>query len=126
MPSRIVQRNPLVVMRPRFRNVARKHQRLTRDAMCDQKRSRRSLLLGQGQELCRELANDFPIERHDVRDPEAVEDQEQQQWVFGRLAERVGLFDQQTCFFHRRLGFRRSMSFDMDEWGYEVGMKLDL
>ena len=66
------------------------------------------------------------IERDIVRDPEAVEDREQQQRVFGRLSERFGLFDQQTCPLDSRLGFRRSIPFDMDEWRYERDLKLDL
>ena len=66
------------------------------------------------------------VERHEVRDPEAVEDREQQQRVFGRLSERFSLFDQQTCPLRSRLGFRRSIPFDMDEWGYERDLKLDL
>ena len=66
------------------------------------------------------------VECHKVRDPEAVEDREQQQRVFGRLSERFSLFDQQTCPLHSRLGFRRGIPFDMEEWGYERDLKLDL
>ena len=40
---------------------------------------------------------DVAIERYIVRDPEAVEDREQQQRVFGRLSERFSLFDQQSA-----------------------------
>jgi hypothetical protein len=126
MLRRIVKRDPLVVMRPRFRNVARTHQRLTRDAMCHQKRSRRSLLLGERKELRRKRANDIAIECRKVRDPEAVEDQEQQQWVFGRLSERFSLLDQQTCPLRSRLGFRCRKPFYMHERGYERDLKLDL
>ena len=74
----------------------------------------------------RKLAHHVAIERHIVRDPEAVEDREQQQRVFGRLSERFRLFDQQTRPLHSRLGFRRGISFDMDEWSYERDLKLDL
>ena len=66
------------------------------------------------------------VERHIVRDPEAVEDGEQQQRVFGRLSERFSLFDQQTCPLRSRLSFRRGIAFDMDERGYERDLKLDL
>ena len=76
----------------------------------------RSLLLSERQELRRKLATHIAIERHIVRDPEAVEDREQQQRVFGRLSKRFSLFDQQTCPLHSRLGFRRGKPFDMDEW----------
>ena len=86
----------------------------------------RPLLLGERQELRRKLAHHVAIERHNVRDPEAVEDREQQQRVFGRLSERFSLFDQQTCPLHSRLGFRRGIAFDVDERGYERDLKLDL
>ena len=55
------------------------------DAMPDHQRDRRALLLGERQELRRKLAHDVAVERHVVRDPEAVENREQQQRVFGRL-----------------------------------------
>ena len=87
--------------------------------MPDHERDGRPLLLGERQKLRRKLAHHVAIECHIVRDPEAVEDREQQQRVFGRLSERFGLFDQQTCPLHSRLGFRRSIPFDMHEWGYE-------
>ena len=77
----------------------------------------RSLFLGERQELRRKLAHHIAIECHEVRGPEAVEDREQQQRVFGRLSERFSLFDQQTCPLHGRLGFRRSIPFDVDERG---------
>jgi hypothetical protein len=38
----------------------------------------------------------------------------------------LSLFDQQTCVLHGRLGFRRSVPFDMHEWGYERDLQLDL
>ena len=41
--------------------------------------------------------SDIAIERHIARDPEAVEDREQQQRVFGRLSQGFSLLDQQTC-----------------------------
>ena len=92
----------------------------------DHQRGRRSLLLGERQELRRKLAHHVAIECHKVRGPEAVEDREQQQRVFGRFPESFGLFDQQTCPLRSRLGFRRSIPFDMDERGYERDLKLDL
>ena len=45
------------------------------------------------QELRRELAHHFAVERDEARDPEAVEDRKQQQWVFGRFSQGFGLFD---------------------------------
>ena len=73
------------------------------------------LLLGKRQELRRKLAQHVAVECDKVRDPDAVEDREQQQRVFERLSERFSLFDQQTCPLRSRLGFRRSITFDMDE-----------
>jgi hypothetical protein len=58
--------------------------------------------------------------------PESVENREQQQRVFGRLAERFGLFDQQTRLLHGCFGFRRSISFDVTERGDERYLKIDL
>ena len=95
-------------------------------AMPDHERDCRSLLLGERQKLRRKIATDIPIECHKARDPDAVEDREQQQRVFGRLSERFSLFDQQACPFHGRLGFRRGISFDMYEWVYECDLECDL
>ena len=68
----------------------------------------RPLLLGERQKLRGKVAHHIAVERYKVRDPEAVEDREQQQRVFGRLSERFSLFDQQTCPLRSRLGFRRA------------------
>ena len=84
------------------------------------------MLLGERQELRRKLAHHVAVERHIVRDPEAVEDREQQQRVFRRFSERFSLFDQQTRPLRSRLGFRRSIPFDVHERGYERDLKLDL
>ena len=64
--------------------------------MPDQKRGCRTLLLGERQELRRKLAHNIAVECDVARDPEAVENREQQQRVIGRLSKRFGLFDQQT------------------------------
>ena len=86
--------------------------------MPDHERDGRPFLLGERQELRRKLKRSIAVERHVVRDPEAVEDREQQQWIFGSLSERFSLFDQQTGAFHSRPGFRRGIPFDVEEWGY--------
>ena len=65
--------------------------------MPNHERDCRSLLLRERQELRRKLAQGIAIERHMVRGPEAVEDREQQQRVFGRLSERFRLLDQRAC-----------------------------
>ena len=94
--------------------------------MPDHERHGRPLLLGERQELRRKLAHHVAVERHIVRDPEAVEDRKQQQWVFGRLSERLSLFDQQTCPLRGRLCFWRRIAFDVHERGYERDLKFDL
>ena len=45
--------------------------------MPDHERDGRPLLLGERQKLRRKIANQIAVERHIVRDPEAVEDREQ-------------------------------------------------
>ena len=94
--------------------------------MPDHERDGRPLLLRERQELRRKVAHSVAIECHIACDPKAVEDRKQKQWVFGRLSERFSLFDQQTCMLRSRLGFRRGIPFDMNEWGYERDLKLDL
>ena len=95
-------------------------------AMPDHERDCRFLLLGKRQELRRKLAQRIAVERDEVRDPEAVEDREQQQRVFGRLSERLSLLDQQTCPLRSRFGFWRRIAFDVDQRRYERDLKLDL
>ena len=85
----IVKRDRLIEMRPAFRDVPRTQQGNTHEAMPDHERDRRSLLLGKRQELRRKLAHHVAVERHVVRDPEAVEDREQQQRIFGRLSRAL-------------------------------------
>ena len=126
MLGRIVKRDRLIEVCSAFRDVSRKQQGRAHEAMSDHERDCRPLLLGERQELRRKLAHHVAVERHVVRQPKAVEDREQQQWVFERLSERFSLFDQQTCSLRSRLGFRRSVPFDMEEWGYERDLKLDL
>jgi hypothetical protein len=94
--------------------------------MPNHQRNRRPLLLGQRQELRRELPRSVTVERNEVPDPAAIEDQEQQQWIFGRLAEVFRSFDQRTRLPHSGLGFRRGVPVDMDKWSYERDLKSDL
>ena len=81
----------------------------THEAMPDHERNRRSSASRRVPRTARKLAHSIAVECHKVRDPNAVEDREQQQRVFGRLSERFGLFDQQTCLLYGRFGFRRSI-----------------
>ena len=94
--------------------------------MPEHQRKRRFLFLSKRQELGGEIARDIAIECHEVCGEDTVENREQQQRVFGRLAERVSLFEQQTRLLHGRFGFRRSISFDVDERGDECYLKIDL
>ena len=87
--------------------------------MAQHERDCRPLFLGERHELRRKLAHHVAIERDNVRDRDAVEDREQQQRVFRRLPERLGLFDQQMSALHGRLGFRRSESTDVDKGVYQ-------
>ena len=113
MLRRIVKRDRAIKVRSRFHERLRYTSKNAHEPMPDHERDRRLLLLSERQELRRKLAHHVAVERYKVRDPEAVEDREQQQRIFGRLSERFGLFDQQTCPLRSRLGFRRSISFDM-------------
>ena len=92
----IVKRNRSIEVWPAFHHIACKAQRNTHEAMAQHERDCRPLFLGERHELRRKLAHHVAIERDNVRDPDAVEDREQQQRVFRRLPERLGLFDQQT------------------------------
>src|SRR5262249_11254769 len=86
----------------------------------------RLLLHGKCQELRRKLAHYVAVECHVVRDPKAEENREQQKLVIGWLSGCFSLFDQQTCPLHGGLSFRRGISFDMEQWGYDRDVKLDL
>jgi hypothetical protein len=59
----------------------------------------------QRQELRREIATDIALECQKAREPEGVEDREQQQRIFERLSQRFRLLDQHTCLLCSRLGF---------------------
>src|SRR5260370_32317693 len=86
---------------------------------------RSPLLICESQELDSQLTHHVAVERYKVRDPKAVKNREQQQWIFRRLSKCFSLFDQQTCPLHGGPGFRRRVATDMAEWGYECNLKLD-
>jgi hypothetical protein len=65
------------------------------------------------------------VERNEVRGKEGIEDREQQKWIFRRLSECFGLFDQQTRPLGSRFGFRCSPTSYMDKRYYECDLKLD-
>ena len=72
----------------------------------------------------RELPTDVAVEC-DVAAPKAEEDGEQQQRVFRRLSECFSFFDKRGPL-RSGFGFGRSISFNMDERGYEGDLQLDL
>src|SRR6266699_4653895 len=86
---------------------------------------RRPLLICESQELDSKLTHHVAVERDEIRDPKAVQNREQQHWIFRRLSERFSLFDQQSCPLNSRPSFRRRVAADMEEWGYECNLKLD-
>ncbi len=126
MLGRIVKRDRLIVVRPTLGDVSRTQQGKSHDTMPDHERDCGSLRFGERQELSRKLAQRVAVKCHVARDPEAKEDREQQQRVFGGLSECFSLFDQQTCPLHNGLRFRRTKPFDMHEWVYERDLKLYL
>src|SRR5258708_4640514 len=86
---------------------------------------RRPLFICESQELDSKLTHHVAVERYKIRDPKAVKNREEQQWILRRLSERFSLFDQQSCPLDSRPGFRRRVAADMEEWGYECNLKLD-
>ena len=87
---------------------------------------RRPLLLREGEELPSKIARDVAFEGHGVRDPEAMENGEQQQRVFGPLSERLSSLDQNMGLLRRRLGLGRREPSDMAERGDERDLEVDL
>src|SRR3974390_2421878 len=94
--------------------------------MRDHEWDARPSLLRDSQELRRKLAHCATVEPCVGRDPEAVEDREQQQWVVRRLSQRFSMFDQKTSPLRSRLRFRRGMSLDLHERRYERDLQLYL
>ena len=85
--------------------------------MPNHQRDRRPLFFRKRQKMRRKLAHHFAVERDETRDPEAVEDRKQQQWVFGWFSKRLRLFDQQTSPLRRSLCFRCGVALEMDQRG---------
>jgi hypothetical protein len=110
----IVERNCAIKMFSAACRVATKQQRQAHEAMRDQERRCRLLLRGKLHELHRRFAHYVPVECHKVRSPEAVEDREQQHWVFEGLSERLRLLYQRTRPLRSQLSLRCRVSFDVD------------
>lgn len=75
------------------------------------------------QKFGRKLAYHAAVEPHISCSPDAIEDREQQQRVFGSLAARFSFFDQKTRAVHGNSGFARSVPFEMNERVYERDLK---
>src|SRR5262252_3456973 len=126
MLDRIVERECAIKMHSPACDVPCMQQGQAHEAMPDHERPLRPLLICGGQELDSKLTHHVGVERYNVRGPRAVKNREQQQRIFGRLPERFGLLDQQTCPLDSSPGFRRRVAADMEEWGYECNLQLDL
>jgi hypothetical protein len=83
MLGRIVKRDCPIVVHTALRDVTRIKQGSAHVAMPDHERSRGALFLRKREEMGREIETDIAVECQSVRGPEAVEDRERQQWVFG-------------------------------------------
>src|SRR5262249_8878995 len=95
-------------------------------SMPDHERRSCTLLIRQSQKLHGKLAHHVAVEGDKVRDPMAVKNREQQQWIFRRLSERFSLFEEETRPVHGGSGFWRRVAADMKKWGYEFHLKLNL
>src|SRR5262249_16470050 len=126
MLGRIVERECAIKMHSPACDGPCMQQGQAHEAMPDHERPLRPLLICDGQELDSKLTHHVGVERYNVRGPRAVKNREQQQRIFGRLPERFGLLDQQTCPLDSSPGFRRRVAADMEEWGYECNLQLDL
>src|SRR5271165_3229855 len=86
----------------------------------------RALSFRQRQKSDGKLTHHVTVERDKVRDPQAVKDGEQQERIFRRLSESLGLFDQETRALDRGSGFGRRVAANVEERGYKLHLKLDL
>ena len=94
--------------------------------MPDHERGGCLLLLRECQKLRCKFQQRRTVERHKVRDPNAIEYREQWQWIFERLTTRFRLFDKEASPLCGRLAFWRGVPFDVDEWGYERDLQFYL
>jgi hypothetical protein len=84
------------------------------------------LLLSQFHELRGKVTHDIAIERHDARDPEAVEDRKQHQRVFDWLTQRLRALDRHARSFEGRFRLGRRIALNMHKSVGEPDPKLDL
>ena len=83
--------------------------------MPNHERDCRSLLLGERQELRRNFAQSVAIKRHKFAIQKPYRTENNNSGSSGGSPERFSLFDQQMCTLDSRLGFRRRVSFDVDQ-----------
>ena len=86
----------------------------------------RFLTLGACKKLSRKPTRLLAIESHDASGPEAVEQREQQHWIFGSFAACFSLLNQLTRPFHRRSGFGRCIALEVCQYVPERNLKHDL
>src|SRR6516225_9240722 len=95
-------------------------------AVTNHARHDRGLLLGKSQKLVCKLTHRFAVEPGQVSEPNAVEGRKILQWIFRRLAERLGIFDQLSGSHRGRPGFWLSMPLNVKEGCYECDLQTDL
>jgi hypothetical protein len=78
-------------------------------------RHRRPPFLGEHKELSRKRPYYIAVERDIVRDPEAVQVREQEQWVFRWLPECVRVLNQCARLIKRRSRLRRCITFGVHQ-----------
>jgi len=91
-------------MNSALREIARNQQGNPRDAMPYHEWDSRASLLGECKELRRKLAHKIAIERGVARNPETIENREQQQRVFRGFSKGFRSLDQQISLIERCFG----------------------
>src|SRR5271166_99628 len=94
--------------------------------MPDHEASGRALLFGEREELRRKLAHHVAVEPNKVRDPEAVQYREQEQWIFGGLAERFSLRNSEACLIEGRFCLTRRKALGVHKGVGEGDLQLNL
>src|SRR5450631_951190 len=94
--------------------------------MPDHKWNGLPLLLCERHKLRREFADHVAVERHVACCPGAIQDGEQQQWIFGSVSKRFGALDELTGMFNRCFRLRRSITLEVHESVNECDLQLDL
>ena len=88
MLGRVVKRERLTIVRSAFHDVPGTYQGHAHETVPDHERGGCLPLLCERQKLRCEFQHRRTVERHKVRDPNALEYREQRQWIFKRLTKR--------------------------------------